>query len=46
MGCFTGDHLDYQNMVCIDYAGALSKLGEPDPIDLFIEKFMKEEVEF
>jgi hypothetical protein len=46
MSCYTGDHLDFKEMTCINYAGLFTKIGEPDPIDLFVEEFLKEEVEF
>ena len=33
MGCYTGDHKDFNTMTCIDYAGAFVVRGEPDPIE-------------
>ncbi len=46
MGCFTGDHKDFNQMSCIDYAGAFIVRGEPDPIERQMDAFLKEEVEF
>lgn len=33
MGCFSGAHKDFNNMSCIDYAGAFIVQGEADPIE-------------
>lgn len=46
MGCFTGPHKDFNNMTCIDYAGAFVPSGEPDPIEKQMDTFLKEEVDF
>lgn len=46
MGCYTGTHKDFNQMTCIDYAGAFVAKGEPDPIERQMDSFLKEEVEF
>mgnify|MGYP007117155667 FL=1 len=46
MGCFTNAHKDFNQMTCIDYAGAFVVNGEPDPIEKQMDDFLKEEVEF
>ena len=46
MGCFTGDHADFKTCNVIDYAGAFVLQGEPDPLDIMMGEFLKEEVEF
>ena len=46
MGCFTGDHKDFNMMSCIDYSGGYVVQGEPDPIERQMDAFLKEEVEF
>lgn len=46
MGCFTDEHKDFNQMTCIDYAGAFVSAGEPDPIERQMDEFLKEEVEF
>lgn len=46
MGCFTDEHKDFNQMSCIDYAGAFVPAGEPDPIERQMDAFLKEEVEF
>lgn len=46
MGCFTNAHKDFNQMTCIDYAGAFVVSGEPDPIEKQMDDFLKEEVEF
>ena len=33
MGCFTNLHKDFNQMTCIDYAGAFVVAGEADPIE-------------
>ena len=32
MGCFSGDHKQYDTMTTIDYAGGFTKKGEEDPM--------------
>lgn len=46
MGCYTGAHKDFNQMTCLDYAGAFVAKGEPDPIERQMDAFLKEEVEF
>lgn len=46
MGCFTNAHKDFNQMTCVDYAGAFVVNGEPDPIEKQMDDFLKEEVEF
>ena len=46
MGCFTNAHKDFNQMTCIDYAGAFVVSGEPDPIEKQMDDFLKEEVDF
>ena len=46
MGCFTNLHKDFNQMSCIDYAGAVVATGEADPIEKQMDIFLKEEVEF
>jgi len=33
MGCFTGDHSDFNQMSCINYCAGYVTKGEPDPIE-------------
>ena len=33
MGCFSGEHKEFEQMVTIDYAGGFVGSGEPDPIE-------------
>lgn len=44
--CFTGAHRDCEFMTCLDFAGGFVKSGDPDPIELEMDKFLKEPVEF
>lgn len=46
MGCYTNPHKDFNQMTCIDYAGAFVVTGEVDPIEKQMDIFLKEEVEF
>lgn len=46
MGCYTSPHKDFNQMTCIDYAGAFVVTGEVDPIEKQMDIFLKEEVEF
>ena len=46
MGCFTGEHADFKTCNVIDYAGAFVLQGEPDPLDIMMGEFLKEEVTF
>jgi len=46
MGCHTSVHKDFNQMTCVDYAGAFVANGEPDPIEKQMDIFLKEEVEF
>lgn len=46
MGCCTGLHKDFNQMSCIDYAGAFVVTGQSDPIEQQMDIFLKEEVEF
>ena len=32
MGCYSGNHTDFDTMTCIDFAGGFIKEGEEDPI--------------
>ncbi len=33
MGCYSGEHQDFNFMTCIDYYGAFLANGEADPIE-------------
>ena len=33
MGCYTGDHANFTNMTCINYAAGYVAKGDADPID-------------
>ena len=33
MGCYSGEHQDFNFMTCIDYCGAFVANGEADPIE-------------
>ena len=46
MGCWTGEHKDFNQMSCIDYAGHFVVNGEEDPIEKQMDAFLKEEVDF
>ena len=46
MSCYSGPHQDFENMTTINYAGQFVKLGETDPIDDFMDMFLKQDVEF
>jgi hypothetical protein len=46
MGCFTGDHSDFNQMSCINYCAGYVTKGEPDPIEQQMDAFLKEEVVF
>lgn len=46
MGSHTCEHKDFNQMSCIDYAGAFVVSGEPDPIEAQMDAFLKEEVDF
>ena len=44
-GCYSGPHKDYEQMTCMDIAGALVKHGDEDPIDEQMNMFLKEPFE-
>jgi len=46
MGCFTGEHKDFDTMTVIDFAAAYIRNGEEDPIERQMDQFLKEEYEF
>ena len=46
LGCYTNPHKDFNQITCIDYAGAFVVTGEVDPIEKQMDIFLKEEVEF
>ena len=46
MGCYSGEHQDFNFMTCIDYCGAFVANGEADPIEQQMDAFLKEEVIF
>lgn len=46
IGCFTGEHKDFNTMTCVDYAGAFIPAGESDPIEKQMDVFLKEDVDF
>ena len=46
MGSHSFEHKDFNQMSCIDYAGAFVVSGEPDPIEAQMDAFLKEEVDF
>ena len=33
MGCYTGDHRDFDKMTCLDFAGGFVTEGQADPIE-------------
>ena len=46
IGCFTGQHKDFDTMSVIDFCAAFVRNGEEDPIEKQMDIFLKEEVEF
>ena len=46
MGSFTGEHMNFSNMTCINYAAGYVAKGAADPIDQQMADFLKEEVVF
>ena len=46
MGSFTGEHMNFNNMTCINYAAGYVAKGAADPIDQQMSDFLKEEVVF
>lgn len=44
-GCYSGPHKDFEMMTCMDLAGGFVKNGEPDPIELQMDRFLKEPIE-
>ena len=44
--CFSSTHRDCEMMTCLDFAGGFVKAGDPDPIEIEMEKFLREPVEF
>lgn len=46
MGCSSGKHSTYANVICIDYAGGYAAAGAPNPIEKQMNDFLKEPVEF
>ena len=46
MGCYTGDHRDFDKITCLDFAGGFVREGDSDPIEKQMEEFLKETVEF
>lgn len=44
-GCFSGPHKEFEMMTCMDFAGGFVKAGEPDPIELQMDRFLKEHIE-
>lgn len=45
MGCYTGEHRDYEKMTCMDLVGGLIKNGDQDPLELQMNEFLKEPIE-
>ena len=45
-GCYSGSHKDYDFMTCMDFAAGFVKTGEDDPMEKFIDDFLKQEIEF
>lgn len=46
MGCFSGQHKDFDTMSTIDFCAAFVRNGEEDPIERQMDAFLKEEVDF
>ena len=46
MGSSTGEHKEFNQMTCIDYAAGYVPKGESDPIEKQMDIFLKEEVIF
>lgn len=46
MGCNSGEHKEFNQMTCIDYAAGYVPKGESDPIEKQMDIFLKEEVIF
>ena len=46
MSCYTDEHLDFNSMTTINYCGSFVPLGQSDPVEEFMKKFLKEDVEF
>ena len=46
MACSTSDHLHYEKITVIVYAGNFVKPGDDDPIQRQMKEFMDKEVQF
>jgi uncharacterized protein YkwD len=46
MGCFSGNHKDFEAMSVVDFAAAFIRNGDQDPIEWQMDSFLKEEVDF
>ena len=46
MGCYSGEHKDFEKMSVLDFCAAFVKNGEEDPIERQMDLFLKEEYEF
>ena len=46
VGVFSGPHKDFDTMSTLDFCAAFVKPGEEDPIEVQMDAFLKEEVEF
>lgn len=46
LGCYSGDHKDFQHMTVLDYVGMFVPTGGADPIMVQMDEFLKEPVDF
>ena len=46
MGCFSGQHKDFDTMTVVDFCAAFIRNGDEDPIERQMDIFLKEEVDF
>lgn len=46
MGCFSGQHKDFDQMSTLDFCACFVRSGEEDPIEKQMDAFLKEEVDF